>query len=309
MNSVCTIDIGSNSVRYLVAEKKIDGIEVVRFNRHTTRLLARVEKDGMRFCPQSVEWIVGILEDVAADAASLGAKVVAVSGAHVLRSVENPGLLARAVKQRLGFEVETLSGLREGQLASSGAVQSLGLDPCGCTVIDVGGGSSEIIGIDRACCCSVVSVPVGAVNCCALFGDLRQAVLPAEVLRVLDAIKAKTADSLDGVGIEDKNRVVAVGGSASTLERILDSIGVVRTGTDAGTVLSGWIDLAIEKLCAVGLEKRCELFGLEEQRADIIIAGLCVWKSLLGRFDIKHLKVSFHGVCMGLACEYFEGNG
>ncbi|MDX6624162.1 MAG: exopolyphosphatase / guanosine-5-triphosphate,3-diphosphate pyrophosphatase [Solirubrobacterales bacterium] len=259
------IDIGSNTTRVLVAEP-IDGqVKKVMEQRAYTRINKALDADGAI----TAEKIAEVCEVVATQvrlARELGAEVIRAVATAAVRDATNGEQAAAAISRAAGVEVEVLSEQEEGRLAFLGATKALGHPAEGTIgVVDVGGGSSEVIlGTVAGGVKSVRSWPVGSG---VLADELISSDPPsaAEIRKVRDRID----DIFAGVEIEHPAQAVAVGGSATSLRRLVGAVLEYETLERGIRVLSG--DPAAE------VAKR---FELDPVRVRILATGVLLLEKI-----------------------------
>ncbi|MEN9800341.1 MAG: hypothetical protein RL653_4038, partial [Pseudomonadota bacterium] len=141
------IDIGTNSVLLLVAERAADGaFRPVAERMEITRLGRGVDRTR-RLSPEGMEATLSALEAFAAEARALGAAGLAVSATSAARDAENGAAFLAEARARAGVEVEILPGEVEAQLSFEAVSQDATLCAPGerVVVIDIGGGSTELV--------------------------------------------------------------------------------------------------------------------------------------------------------------------
>ncbi len=290
MRRAC-IDIGSNTTRLLVAD--CDGEQLLEV--HQERAFTHVRRALTGNEEIAEDKIAEVSTVVAAQlkmAHDLGAADVrGVATAAVRRAANRDALLA-AVHRACGLEVEILSAEDEARLAFAGAARTLGYDPAGpLGVVDAGGGSCELV---------VGTVP-DQVTWFASF-ELGSGVIADECLRAdpptaedLARARTRVREVLDGTRPPAPTRVVAVGGSATSLRRIAGPV------LDAGAfhrVLS-----LLSGARAVDVARR---FSLDEDRARLLPGGLLILEAAAELFGAA-LEVANGGLREGLLLEAPRG--
>ena len=290
MRRAC-IDIGSNTTRLLVAD--CDGERLLEV--HQERVFTHVRRGLTGNEEIAADKIAEVATVVAAQvnmARDLGAADVrGVATAAVRRAANRDALLA-AVHRACGLEVQILSAEDEARLAFAGAARTLGYDPAGpLGVVDAGGGSCELV---------VGTVP-DQVTWFASF-ELGSGVVADECLRSdpptaedLARARARVREVLNGVAPPATTRVVAVGGSATSLRRIAGPV------LDAGAfhrVLS-----LLSGAPAVDVARR---FSLDEDRARLLPGGLLILEAAAELFAAP-LEVANGGLREGLLLEAPRG--
>jgi exopolyphosphatase / guanosine-5'-triphosphate,3'-diphosphate pyrophosphatase len=285
------IDIGSNTTRLLVA----DCDEARLLEIHQERAFTHVRRGLTATKEIREDKIAEVATVVAAQlqaALELGATDVRGVATAAVRRAPNRDALVWAVRRSCGLEVEILSAADEARLAFTGAARTLGYDPAGpLGVVDAGGGSCELV---------VGTVP-DQVSWFAS-SEVGSGVVADECLRSdppsaedLSRARARVRKALDGVRPPATARVVAVGGSATSLRRIagpvLDADAFARTLA----LLAG--------ARSDGLARR---FALDEDRARLLPAGLVILQVASELFGAP-LEVANGGLREGLLLEVPHG--
>lgn len=296
MSRRAAIDVGTNSVRLLVAEIPDRSCSIVPPPFHPlaresviTRLGEGLDVGG-RLRPDAASRTAEAVAAYAARAASLGVARPVIVGTFALRAARNPDELFR----RLAFPVRVLTAQEEARLGFWGALAGLGLHPADMRVlvVDIGGGSVELtVGTQREIAESH-SLPLGSVVLARRFlagdpptdGDV--AALREHAARALDPILAP----LRGRGIRD---LIGVGGTITTMAAL--SLRSPRYDPDRvhGFRLSRTMVTSLTaELRARPLAERQRMPGLQPERADIIIAGALVLEHVIATSGRRSLVVS-----------------
>jgi exopolyphosphatase / guanosine-5'-triphosphate,3'-diphosphate pyrophosphatase len=287
------IDIGSNTTRLLVAD--CDGERLVEIHQeraftHVRRALSADEEIDSEKIAELVTVVVGQLHA----ARELGAADVCGVATAAVRRAANREALLSAVRESCGLEVEILSAEEEARLAFTGAARTLGYDPAGpLGVVDVGGGSSElVVGTvpDRVSWFASIELGSGQLADECLRSDPPSA-------EELGRARARVSEVLDGVRPPHAARVVAVGGSATSLRRI------AGPQLDAGAFRRVLALLSAER--AADAARR---FALDTDRVRLLPAGLLILEAAADRFGAP-LEVARGGLREGLLLEASRGRG
>lgn len=214
------IDIGSNTTRLLVAEPVEGRLKAVMEQRAYTRINKGLEEDGA-ISKRKAKEVAEVVATQVRLANELGARSIRIVATAAVRVAKNGRKTAARVGEVAGLPVDVLSEEEEGRLAFIGATKTLGHPVTGrVAVVDVGGGSTEVV---------LGSVPDGvesvrswAVGSGALADELLASDPPsaAEIRRTRQRID----EIFEGVEIEAPAQAVAVGGSATSLRRLVGSV-------------------------------------------------------------------------------------
>jgi exopolyphosphatase / guanosine-5'-triphosphate,3'-diphosphate pyrophosphatase len=302
---VGAIDVGSNSIRLLVAEiaEPSTGSGLVTLARagEVCRLARGLDRTGI-IDLELAERAGSLAADFLRRARSLGASHVVIGATAALRKASNGGRVAEVIRGRTGLPVRVLTGHEEARLVYRSVVAGLGrlARRSACVIFDVGGGSTEIVSGLGPEAGRWASLPVGAVNMTerhlvsdppaaseleALRGEVR------ELLMQICTQMPKSAPVLAGVG----GTVTALG----MLDRDLE--------TYEPQLLEGWrispqrLGEWIGRLSSLPLEERRAMSPVGEGRADILPAGAAIVGEIFARFPSTGLVCSTQGLRYGLA--------
>ncbi|MEA2150870.1 MAG: exopolyphosphatase / guanosine-5-triphosphate,3-diphosphate pyrophosphatase [Solirubrobacteraceae bacterium] len=253
------IDVGSNTTRLLVAMDDGPRLRELFSERAFTRLGAACGPDGA-IAPAKVAEVAGVVARQLAVARELGAQEVRVVATAAVRQAANRAALAAAIERACGAALEILCGEDEARLAFAGAVGMLPEPPAGqLGVVDVGGGSTElVVGTWAAGVTWSVSLPVG--SSVVTEADLpTDPPSPAELAR----LRRKLARVFAGVEVPRPVRAYAVGGSATSLQRLVGGV-LERDALARG----------LQALVTRPAEEIALRLGLHPERARLLPAGL-----------------------------------
>jgi exopolyphosphatase/guanosine-5'-triphosphate,3'-diphosphate pyrophosphatase len=254
------IDIGSNTTRLLVAEPARDGrLRELHAERAFTRLGSLLGPGGA-IPPAVVRVGAEVVAEQVATAREAGADEVRVVATAAIRDAANREDFVAAVHELAGLPVDVLTGEEEARLAFLGVTGSLSECPDGLVgVVDVGGRSSELVVGTRADGVTwATSLPVGS----GLLADEHLRGDPPEPAEI-DAARAHVASVLDGLEPPHPIAAYAVGGSATSLRRLLGTV------LDHEALARGL--LALAALPRAEIAKR---FALHPERARLLPAAI-----------------------------------
>jgi exopolyphosphatase/guanosine-5'-triphosphate,3'-diphosphate pyrophosphatase len=281
------IDIGSNTTRLLVAEPGDGGLREVQARRVFTQLGRGLRRDG-RIGARSVEEVAEVVAAQARLARELGAqRLRTVATAAIRRAVNGPELCA-AVAERSGVEVDVLDGEEEARLAFLGATRTLGRPVEGeVAVADVGGGSSEIaLGTVRDGVRWSASFRVGS----GLLADAYLSSDPPSAAE-LAAVREQAAAAFAGLEVAPPALAVAVGGSATSLRRLV-----------GGRLERETLERGVRVLAATPVAEVARRFDLDPERVRLLPAGLLVLDAICDRLGCA-MQVGCGGLREGVILE------
>jgi exopolyphosphatase / guanosine-5'-triphosphate,3'-diphosphate pyrophosphatase len=209
------------------------------------------------------------------------------------------------VRARSGLSLDVISGDDEGRLAYLAVATGVGLGNGAIVAFDTGGGSSQFTFGHGPDVDERFSVNVGAVRFTEQFG-LATAVSPDVVAEALAAIAAELT-RLDGRPRPDG--VVAMGGAVTNLAAVKHGLATYDPDVVQGTRLDrAEIDRQIEQYRSRDADGRREIVGLQPARAEVILAGACIVRTIMDKLATDAVTVSDRGLRHGVLIERF-GSG
>jgi exopolyphosphatase/guanosine-5'-triphosphate,3'-diphosphate pyrophosphatase len=292
MTLCAAIDIGSNTTRLLVAEPVEGQLKKVMEQRAYTRIGKAIDGEG-RICEEKIGEVSDVVGTQVRLAKELGAREIRAVATAAIREAANGEKAAEAVGGAAGVPVEILSEEEEGRLSFIGATKTLGHPVEGLVgVVDVGGGSSEVIlGTVPGGAQSVRSWPVGSGN---LAEELISSDPPsaAEIRRIRDRID----DLFEGVELQRPAQAVAVGGSATSLRRLVGAVLEYET-----------LERGIRVLCGDPATEVARRFELDPTRVRILPTGILLLEKLSDLLG-QPLQIGKGGLREGIILDLLNGN-
>jgi exopolyphosphatase/guanosine-5'-triphosphate,3'-diphosphate pyrophosphatase len=304
MPRFATIDVGTNSVLLLVAERTPEAtFHPILERAEITRLGRGVDKSH-RLSPEGMEATLEVLTAFASEARSLGAEAIAVSATSAARDAQNGAEFLSAAQERAGVTVEIISGELEAQLSFASAYMDFGSEAAGpLLVIDIGGGSTEIIyGNSAGRVDFRRSYDVGSVRMTERF--IHTDPPSAQERERLTAFLRDTFSTLPPP--PPAAELVGVAGTVTTLYAVHHRVEPYDSArVHGGTLTRAQLEQTVEKLCALPLSERRTLPGLQPKRADVVPAGGLILREALRALGLEECRVSDRGLRWGLMAHRF----
>jgi exopolyphosphatase/guanosine-5'-triphosphate,3'-diphosphate pyrophosphatase len=301
MSRFAAIDIGTNSVLLTVAESEGGGLKTLLDRAEITRLGRGVDASG-QLSEEGIARTLDVLRTYAEEIRRLGAERVACVATSAARDAANgPAFLARV--RALGLSLEIIDGDREAGLSFLAARRDFGADGRPLAVLDVGGGSTELVfgaAGTEANPSFHVSLKIGSVR---LFERLVRADPPSHEERL--QIRATVDEALAVVPAPPDNaRLVGVAGTLTTLATLAQGLPTYDVERVHGAELTlADISTLANRLWSMPLAARRQLPGLQPGRADVIGVGALIVETVLYRLRLDRVTVSDRGVRWGLLYE------
>jgi exopolyphosphatase / guanosine-5'-triphosphate,3'-diphosphate pyrophosphatase len=297
LEKFASIDIGSNTLRLLIAERKDEGFRPRFRDREIVRL-------GRNFYPHrlltspAMEAALTVLNRFKIKSDQEGVTQLSAVGTGVLREAENILFFLEKVKQDTGITIKIISGVEEAGLMAKG-ILSIFPSTRGKTIFfDIGGGSTEFVFLRNGQIEDRVSMPLGVVG---LTEKFLQTDPPQS--NELDSLKVYCQNILrkNLANNDNINNLIGTAGTVTTLAAMTKNLIAYDPDLINGTALTSENLLALtNKILAMPFEDRAKLTGLEPGRADIISAGILLVLEIMDHFSQKVLLVSDAGLLEGL---------
>jgi exopolyphosphatase / guanosine-5'-triphosphate,3'-diphosphate pyrophosphatase len=274
---VAAVDLGTNTTRLLVADVEDGRVDEVAVRQRITRLGEDVHARG-RLLPLPIARVRNALTDYRRELESLGAERVLAVATSAVRDAENGEAFLGEVEWSYGFTTELLTGEQEAALTLRG-VGDVSADTL---VLDVGGGSTELITPARS-----VSLDVGSGRLTELFGEDVEAIA-SDVRPLLPDLEPA--------------RAIGVAGTITSLAALDLHLADYDRDQVHGHVLTlRAVEELLHRLCSLSFEARRALPSLDPDRAPVIVAGATIVREVLRRYDLAAIEASEHDLLHGVA--------
>lgn len=307
-DTLAAIDIGTNSFHLVIARVGAGrSFETMDREKEMVRL-GSGSGDMKRLTADAMDRGVAVLERFRRLADAVDAPVAAVATSAV-REAENGHDFIRRARDEAGVQIEVVSGIEEARLIRLGVLQALPVYDRHHLVIDIGGGSTEIIIGHRDEDLFVRSLRLGAVRMTQqFFPDGR--VTRGSAAHCRKFVRASLAPV--GSDLGDRTFEVAIG-SAGTIQAIAALVAAERPGPSSLATLNG-VELTRDDVASVlkrlakapTVEERRRIEGLDAKRADIIVAGAIILDEVMNSLSVERLLISDYGLREGVLLDAYE---
>ena len=297
------IDAGTNSIKFHIGERNLEGRWRTLVDRaELTRLGEGLAEQGV-IIDAALERTVAAIAGMATEAKRHGVRAIAAVGTAGLRIATNSDAVVDAIEKRSGVRIEVISGEEESRLAYLAAKSGLALKTGSLVVFDTGGGSSQFTFGHDSSVDERFSVDVGAVRYTERY-KLDRAVSLDTLHEAMAAISADLS-RIAGRPVPDK--LVAMGGAVTNITAVKHGLATYDPAVVQGTVLDrAEIDRQIELYRSRDAEARRAIVGLQPKRAEVILAGACIVRTVMERLGKERLTVSDRGLRHGVLAERFD---
>ena len=305
MPTFAAIDIGSNSVRLKIAKLVRGRLETVHEDREVTRLGASVFGSGL-LEPEAISQTVKVLSRFHRAVTSIGADRVRVVATSAVRDARNSASFMEWIRSATGWKPEIITGIEEGRLIHLGVMTNTRVGPGPLLLVDLGGGSCELtVSVDGQIR-SMVSLPLGAVR---LTEEFIQNDPPKkkELARLQDLIDEEIGRWEQRIKQRGLRNAIATSGTAETLAALAANL--EKSSRRRNYVSQKAMVGIVRELTKRNLAQRRSLQGLGPRRAEIVIAGSMVYRTIVDRFDLPGFQFSPLGLRDGMLAQMVAESG
>jgi len=309
---VAAIDVGTNSIRLVVGESDpFLRFRVIQEVKETTRLGAGVYHTG-RIKANAFEASIEAIARMKAVAEACHVERIRAVGTSAVREATNGKEFIDRVREKTGIVIEVVSAESEARLSFSSVANAFELDDRRVAIVDIGGGSTEVVMSSGGVIDAVCPLPLGAVRLTdAYFQN-------AEIERSRFEEMCRSVDRAIAERIPDPQyrpyMILGTGGSFTSLARV-----AIRQATSPSndamvlpSAVRGYelrrsdVTYFLDKLRKMPLEERRRVPGLSSQRAEIIVAGVCIIERLMQFFRVARVRVHDGGIRHGLLADMLD---
>lgn len=305
---VAAIDCGTNSIRLLVADIEGAALQDVERRMEIVRLGAGVDRTGV-LDPEALQRTFAVIADYRARIRELGAEKVRFVATSATRDAANREVFVEGVREILGVEPEVISGQEEAELSFAGAT-SVAASPDPVLVVDIGGGSTELVLGAGGRVISQISLDVGSVR-------MRERHLKHDPPTAAEeaAARADVSSHLDrAAAVVDLGRTASLVGVAGTITSVTaEVLGLDRYRpevVDGAVMRISEVEDACRWLLDATHAERSARGHMHPGRVDVIAAGALIWSEVLRRVvaeveaaggSLETTTTSEHDILDGLA--------
>jgi exopolyphosphatase/guanosine-5'-triphosphate,3'-diphosphate pyrophosphatase len=291
---LAAIDVGTNTIRLTVAEVESDGTyRILDEEREMVRLGEHLDLRG-RLSDDAVERALAAIGKLKAIADGFEVSETRAIATSAVREAANGRSFSREVFRRHKVRIEVISGEEEAQLAFRSAARHFNLEGRSCAVVDIGGGSVEVILATGTVIDQIHSLPLGAVR-------VTERLVRSDPLkeRHWQLMRREIDRGIRALGrpAHRSEIMIGSGGSFTALAHMAKWQREGRHGSVQGYLLTpAEVIHLLDRLRAAPLEVRRQIPGLSPDRADIIVAGATVISRLVKRLGTQQILVNERGV-------------
>jgi len=301
--NIASIDIGSNSFKLLIANINnnliIPVFQLVRYPRLGENLIHThlISNDSIKQAENAIAEIVDILSK------QKPYKTLAI-GTAVLRDAKNGNEVCDILSGLLGEQIRIIDGEEEAYLSYIGVQTTPGFDKGKFSTLDIGGGSTEIITGEKNKIHYRISIPIGAAKIHDLF--FKENIYSEENINDANDYISEKIQELNTEAVV-RDAFFGVGGTISTSAFISSGLKVFSEFELNGLNLNDKdLSSLINSLKVYSPNDISEKFGINPKRADILIPGQLILKSILKYLQLENINISTRGLRFGIIQDYLN---
>lgn len=312
---IAAIDIGTNSIHMVVVRIVADlpAFSIIAREKETVRLGDRDPQTG-NLTPEAIERAFGALQRCQEIAKSLNAQQVLAVATSAVREAPNGHDFVRSIETELGLPVNIISGQEEARRIYLGVLSGVEFNNTPHIIIDIGGGSTELVLGDSHEPRTLSSTKIGAVRLTSEFintspvGDRAlmylQAFVRGQLERAIDEIKANLQPG-------EIPKMIGTSGTIETLAAILnlDKNGQVPTRIHGFKIQLSELRNLINRLRRMTIAERTQIDGISDRRAEIIVAGAVILQEAMTLLGMQSLSVCERSLREGVIVDWMLTQG
>ncbi len=299
---ISAIEIGTNSTKFAIAQLRKDNkFSIVKKSSTINRLSKDMYKDNY-ISKDAIESGIKIIGEYIEESKKDKINLVSIFSTSVLRDAENREEFSQKIKKLYGMDIEILSGEKEAQYSFIACRNLMVNAESPCMVIDIGGGSTEVIIGNKNKIVQKLSLDIGAVRMSELY--IKTDPIPQ---RDIETIITKTKNEFINLGVKcaDKVQLIGTGGSIKSIGTLFSDVGYKEEKAIHGVRVSKTMVETIYKMLSVlPIDERRKLKGLSPKRADTIIPGVLILLSAMEASGAEEITISSMGVIEGFLAYY-----
>jgi exopolyphosphatase/guanosine-5'-triphosphate,3'-diphosphate pyrophosphatase len=311
---IAALDVGTNSVRLVVAETDPRrGFRVIEDVKESTRLGAGMFADS-RLTPAAMDRTLAAVARLRLEAETHRVESLRAIGTAALREALNRDEFLARAESEAGVKIEVVDGEREALLAFASIAGAMDLSRRRAAALDIGGGSAQVVVSAGGLVDGVYPLKLGAVRLTELFAHLADD--PEEQYLAMRSAAMETVHDAIPPPAAKLDALIGVGGTCNNLARLAVRNGAATAGGGRFLFAVSGSELPysevlrlLDWLRRLTPDERRSVAGLSPQRAEIIVAGAVIVERVMDRLGVERLQVHDGGVRDGLLAEMIDELG
>jgi exopolyphosphatase / guanosine-5'-triphosphate,3'-diphosphate pyrophosphatase len=291
MKKIAAIDMGTNSMRLLLCEYDKKDFKNKEKHLIVTRLGQGLSARGV-ISQEAIERNMNALKIFKEKADLYDAQEIIAIATSAVRDAENRDEFIYKAKQITGIDIKVITGETEAELGIIGVASGLSIETENILVIDIGGGSTELVlgsanGISYS-----TSINAGTVRMTEKF-ITSHPMIENEIENLNNNLKQLFEEPIKQLKLMHFGKTIAIGGTATTIAAIYHSLCIYDPSIVHNTVIDfNYLQNLLEQLKSMTVEQRYEVKGLQKERADVIPAGMIIMLHIMKILGITSFAAS-----------------
>ena len=310
---VATIDIGTNSTHLLIAkiERKLNTFSIELAEKSTTRLGERDPQTG-ELTALAMNRAFSTLKRFKDLSESYKVESLIIAATSAVREAPNGKIFIAEIKKKIGLDVELISGAEEARLIYLGVLSGMQFGNKPHLVLDIGGGSTELILADSSEARALTSTKIGAVRLQREFIK-KDPISSQNELFLRSFIRGSMESAIDKVSkrIEagEIPVLVATSGTAMAIGSLLSNKeNHMQSKLQGYKITKNNLDIIVSQLIKMTPSERSQLSSLSERRSEIIVPGALILQTIMNMVDVNEIILSERALREGLVVDWMCRN-
>ena len=310
---VASIDIGTNSTHLLIAklDSELNSFTIKFTEKSTTRLGER-DEDG-NLTEKSINRVLETLKRFKEYCLSYNVKRILASATSAVRESPNGKDFINQIKDEVGLHVELISGAEEARLIYLGVLSGMDFSNRSHIILDIGGGSTELILANSNETKALTSARVGALrlkNDFALDQPLNKERIEFLKTFILGSLEPSVGKIKKRINENENISMIATSGTAISLANLISSgLDEPKKKMHGYKFKKEDLELILQNLYQMSSSEIKKISSLSERRSEIIIPGGLILETCMEMLDIKELRISERALREGLVVDWMIKKG
>lgn len=305
MKKIAAIDIGTNSMRLLLCEYEKGQFGHKEKHLIVTRMGQGLSANGT-ISQEAMDRNLNALKVFKEKADNFGAEEIVAIATSAVRDAHNREEFLSAAKRATGIEIRVITGKSEADMGITGVVSDYKEIDGNILVIDIGGGSTELVLGDRTGIKYSNSINAGTVRMTERF-ITNNPIKENEIENLEESLKLLFEESIRHLKETKIKKAIAIGGTATTIAAIYHGMCIYDPQKVHNTVIEiGYLQNLLLKLKNMSVEERYEVKGLQKERADVIPAGMIIMIHVMKSLGLSSFTASENDNLEGAVIKYIH---
>lgn len=291
MKKIAAIDVGTNSMRLLLCEYEKRHFKNKEKHLIVTRLGQGLSAKGV-ISKEAIDRNIDALKIFKDKSDQYGAQELIAIATSAVRDAENREEFLNKAKQCTGIDIKVITGETEADLGITGVASEINYDAEDILVIDIGGGSTELVLGNANGISYSISINAGTVRMTEKF-ITSHPIQESEIENLKNNLKLLFEEPIRQLKSMGIKKTIAIGGTATTIAAIYHGLCIYDPSIVHNTVIAfNYLQDLLEQLKDMSVEERYEIKGLQKERADVIPAGMIIMLHIMKSLGIASFTAS-----------------